>query len=446
VVKTGPAEVTAGSGASNLVHTVVVTNNGPSDVDQLEIDDVLSGFPSGGVTPVSGPLGLSYHDIAAGSFATFDIVATVDLSAEEGECITNTATATGNSGGGEDVTGDSDDATTCFVWPTATFNVTKLGDGGPIDVALDCSDSTGLGFGDPGAVTTDDTMVWRRFDHNTGTVCHVVQTLPDGYYEASRSDDCDVLAVVDGGVYDCVITNLETVARFHVTKDFSDGSTDDVEVTLTCDTGLPLEQSLTIAGGDPTGVTFVVKDFIDGTMSCHVSEVTNTPGYDIDDSGCVWPLVNSIDGPFGCVVNNTAQDATFTAHKVWNIINEGGDEVNTHVPVTITCDSYITGSNGSYYTDGYTATKVLDDGDSLWVTVDTTTGPAWCSASETITQSGVESSDDCYGRYLTAGSTDSCTFINTVFFEGIPTLSQYGLAILALLMLGVGMVGFRRFS
>jgi len=40
---------------------------------------------------------------------------------------------------------------------------------------------------------------------------------------------------------------------------------------------------------------------------------------------------------------------------------------------------------------------------------------------------------------------DSCTVVNTVFFEGIPTLSQYGMAILALLMLGMGFVGFRRF-
>jgi hypothetical protein len=33
-----------------------------------------------------------------------------------------------------------------------------------------------------------------------------------------------------------------------------------------------------------------------------------------------------------------------------------------------------------------------------------------------------------------------------VFFEGIPTLNQYGLALLALLMLGVGAVGLRRFA
>jgi hypothetical protein len=40
---------------------------------------------------------------------------------------------------------------------------------------------------------------------------------------------------------------------------------------------------------------------------------------------------------------------------------------------------------------------------------------------------------------------DSCTITNLVFFEGIPTLSEYGMAIMALLMLGVGLVGFRRF-
>jgi len=45
-----------------------------------------------------------------------------------------------------------------------------------------------------------------------------------------------------------------------------------------------------------------------------------------------------------------------------------------------------------------------------------------------------------------AAGSNGCEITNTVFFEGIPTLSQYGLALMALLMLGVGMVGFRRFA
>jgi len=53
---------------------------------------------------------------------------------------------------------------------------------------------------------------------------------------------------------------------------------------------------------------------------------------------------------------------------------------------------------------------------------------------------------ECPPMVIKANQGASCLVTNTVFFEGIPTLSQYGLAILALLMLGVGMVGFRRFA
>jgi hypothetical protein len=60
--------------------------------------------------------------------------------------------------------------------------------------------------------------------------------------------------------------------------------------------------------------------------------------------------------------------------------------------------------------------------------------------------SSVESTNSCGGSILAKPGVDaSCDFTNTVFFESIPTLSQYGLAIMALLMLGVGFVGFRRF-
>jgi hypothetical protein len=72
---------------------------------------------------------------------------------------------------------------------------------------------------------------------------------------------------------------------------------------------------------------------------------------------------------------------------------------------------------------------------------------------EDIVDSAVESRNTCGNIFggkkgkvtVYPGEGASCTFTNTVFFEGIPTLNQYGLAIMALLMLGVGFVGFRRF-
>lgn len=66
---------------------------------------------------------------------------------------------------------------------------------------------------------------------------------------------------------------------------------------------------------------------------------------------------------------------------------------------------------------------------------------------EDVSESYIESENDCGGSVeIFPGQGAECTVTNSVFFEGIPTLNQYGLALLALLMLGVGMVGFRRFS
>ena len=223
---------------------------------------------------------------------------------------------------------------------------------------------------------------------------------------------------------------------------FSDGSTDEVDVRLTCNTGLPLVQDFTIAGGDPEGVTFVVTDFEQGTMDCEVTETGTPAGYSTELVGCEWEDVTS--GFRVCQIVNTADPATYTVYKDFTVYREGGDVVIGEAHVTIECDSEIDGGDeddGTWYLSG-----TLGDGETLVATVDTTEGAAHCSASEEITQSGVESAAvGCSEVALPAGGSHTCTFTNTVFFEGIPTLSQYGLALLVLLTLGVGFVGLRRF-
>jgi hypothetical protein len=52
--------------------------------------------------------------------------------------------------------------------------------------------------------------------------------------------------------------------------------------------------------------------------------------------------------------------------------------------------------------------------------------------------------DECTFSFDTSDATAGCTVTGTVFFEGIPTLSQYGMALMILLMLGVGFIGMRR--
>ncbi len=235
-------------------------------------------------------------------------------------------------------------------------------------------------------------------------------------------------------------------AEFHVTKTFSDDNTDEVEVTLTCNNGLPLEQTTTINGGDSAGVTFVVE-YVEGVdTTCTITESAGPDGYTTTynaRAGCSWDGVRS--ARYACAITNTANPATFTVTKEWLINDLVGDEVAEVANVTINCNNKI--EDGFY--DGnrwYLSGTLYGDGASLTATVDTKSGPAQCAASENQLQSGVETEDDCGIRTITAGGSSSCTITNTVFFEGIPTLSQYGLAIMALLMLGLGMVGFRRFA
>ena len=162
-------------------------------------------------------------------------------------------------------------------------------------------------------------------------------------------------------------------------------------------------------------------------------------------AGCLWnPVAADLNH---CAIVNHAQIATFTAHVMWNMIHEGGDPVDTHNPVSITCNRDITSaSSGNISNDMRTATAILGDGGFLTITVDTSGGAAACSAAQSIAESAVETESDCQVRLLEAGSSDSCTFVNTVFFEGIPMLGDRGLAILVLLMLGMGIVGVRRFA
>jgi len=64
----------------------------------------------------------------------------------------------------------------------------------------------------------------------------------------------------------------------------------------------------------------------------------------------------------------------------------------------------------------------------------------------TATVNVIEEDNGCGRIKVSAGDAVECEIINTVLFEGIPTLNEYGIAVLALLMLGAGLAGFLRFA
>jgi hypothetical protein len=192
------------------------------------------------------------------------------------------------------------------------------------------------------------------------------------------------------------------------------------------------------------GVNFFVTQIQGPDTTCEVTESGGPDGYTPifnSGAGCRWEGVT--EEQFTCEINNVAEPATFTVTKEWMIHGPVLEEIRMEAAVSIYCNNEITG--GFFNGTEYQYNGILSgDGDTLEVSVDTFSRPAQCRAVEDVVQSGVESADDCGIRTIPAGDGSSCTITNTVFFEGIPTLGEVGLAILALLMLGVGFVGLRR--
>jgi hypothetical protein len=258
-------------------------------------------------------------------------------------------------------------------------------------------------------------------------------------------------------------------ATFAVTKIFSDSNTSpltgNANVTITCNTGLPLTQSKVINAA--AGVTFVVESFVAGTMNCNVTEAT-VPGYtaaDYQASGtgsgtpsdtvtkCTFSNVGNLDA-WACEITNDPTPVAVIVNKEWVIEGQGGDSVDSDYTIRLNCGSseivggtFVVGDQSWH--DSANNNDGTDDTDYTFLVVPNWQGTSSCSVFEDTFDSAIDTSSDCGSGaihpVLGGGGDNSCTFINTVFFEGIPTLSQYGMAILALLMLGVGFVGFRRF-
>jgi len=250
-----------------------------------------------------------------------------------------------------------------------------------------------------------------------------------------------------------------TRATFEVTKVFADGNdVDEVTVSIDCNTGIILDQDKVLEDGET--VTFVVTSFNSGSLNCEIEEGDVTDGYSAEydgngsQGGCTWTGIT--DGTEGeCTITNIPDEVDIDVTKVWNI--EGANNnVNLDyslraycnnrfkMPKQVSADADDVSGHGHYKKIG------SDEGEGPGTGEHTFSfRPGFpsssCYVDERVYDSAIEKDNGCQDLVLSAGGSASCTITNTVFFEGIPTLSQYGMAIMALLMLGVGFVGFRRF-
>ncbi len=271
------------------------------------------------------------------------------------------------------------------------------------------------------------------------------------------------------------VTVVGRNATFTVTKDFDDNNPMGVEVTLECNTGLPLQQTgtvhdpdATLSPGQFTELEFVVVDFNPGDMDCDISE-TVPVGYDqsyfadfgddgvanavFDDAdGCHYEGIESAD--FVCEITNELDLVEIVVNKEWIDDNPGYD-LPTIVDITIHCNAPVFGiglpievdsgnqTNGSYYTWSQFIDPTFPGVFGIY--------PDWDGSTECFVteepEAGVEADvSDCADISVAPGVGAECTVVNTRLYAGIPTLSQYGLMLMALLMLGVGAVAFRRYS
>lgn len=152
--------------------------------------------------------------------------------------------------------------------------------------------------------------------------------------------------------------------------------------------------------------------------------------------------------PQGCDSSNgeeTAEVVELTVNKEWLYSEDELSFFNT-AKIKLECENVLNGDGKSDGND-MSWNWEIEGNDSRTATIyPVAQGNTICHATEYEQPSAVETTNGCaWGIPIDIGDPDkSCTIINTVFVEGIPTLNHYGLWLFAVLMLITGMVAMRR--
>jgi len=314
----------------------------------------------------------------------------------------------------------------------------NVGDGGTLGpVALDAGDYTVGEDGYGGTILSD----YVTF---TGGDC-----APDGSISLALAEDRT-----------CTIDNGFREAYFLVQKHFTDGNPGTVTVQLTCQTGLPLIQTFDVS--ETELVNFVLTSYSPGDLNCRVQEISGgTSGYSAtyaagaqyggagairsEADGCYFDAIQF--GQFTCNLTNELEAVDLTVYKQWYGV-EVANYLNLDAEADYTCynvrggpDSPTETRSGSLHFEGAQDSELVEDLYPDWA------GSSHCTVSESRAISAVEVDDgDCADVPLAPGSGNECTIVNTVFFEGIPTLSRDALLVLGLVVLAAGLIGVRRFT
>jgi len=331
---------------------------------------------------------------------------------------------------------------------------------------------------------------WNEGEPNDDNVQDCLQ-----FYDAPNDGQWDDLECDGEGEIDAFIVEFEpeggggggdgSRATFRTVKFYNDFNPAPVDVTISCNTGLPLEQTFEL---DPAAVPdldpfveFVVTDFESGTLDCEITEsvpagytvfyLTFIDGQGFETVGsCPFEDVEhgetfSTDPVHNlCLVVNALDPSEVTVTKEWIDENPQFNATNfakanyfcsnlpnfldnqADAPTLGGVPLPISGNEGFLFDPQSGSLEFLGNpGVDSFFTFANWDGGTDCEVTEQLVEGGVETdASDCDSIVLFPGDSGACTIVNTRLFEGIPTLSQYGLAVLTLLMLGFGLVAYRR--
>ena len=441
-----------------------------TDTGQVQIDDeaFITILPFGGgndfgmTFACDGNLYLT--SIATGSLYRLDLNGVPDLIGPLGEKISALA-AFGNPvklyGLGNGLDGDGNvDSPNLYQINLETGAATEIGALGA--AALEYTEG-GLAFDDIG-------QLWAILDSHENLLTSPSQILKidtttgvasDSQFTTEVGHESLAITVPRG----CDIDPNDNLAAFIVQKRFVDGNNiTPVELNISCNDGLPLNSSLTVLPNEGVfgefEVTFIVENFTDGELNCEISEQT-PPGYSAtyhcqstadcttsEDSGpCSFQGVGAGEEDNLCLIQNYVDPVSFTVNKQW-LFKSSDVVIDDTARISLFCDNVVDG-DGEYNSGSMSWSWDFEIGNAMHTATvyPNFDGSTRCWAEEKALDSAVESDHGCADpmTVLVGDGPHSCTVINTVFYEGIPTLSHYGLLLFSALLLLTGMIATRRF-
>ncbi len=318
----------------------------------------------------------------------------------------------------------------------------------------------GMAFDDAGQLwaITDRRQLFApsqvmRINTTTGVASDVRSTTEEGF---------ESLAITEPR--GCAPIGSGENATFTVQKRFNDGNNiTPVQLNIKCNTGLPLEQSLTVLPNEGEfgqfEVKFIVEDFADGTLDCEVWEDTPagyTADYDCQSSNSC--STNAGTGPCSftgtssgqqdlCLIQNYVDPVAVNVTKQWVYTRDELIDDDSAV-IDLICANVYDG-DGVNQDDGNMRWSWLFEGGTTTNTATVYplyTGATTCWTVEPVYESEVEGESTCAaGVTINTGDIErACSVTNTVFFEGIPSLNQYGMILFSALMLLTGLIAVRR--